>query len=291
MNDLDEIAALLAKPQPSAAAAERSRAHLLRRARGAGHGRRRWFVPGAALVATAAATAAAAVVIATGTSSGDGAPVAGGRITGKDVLLMAAASAERAPQDSGTYWHVTIRYQPADIPPIESWTRRDGKRWTRNEPQDPPAAVVATRNTLRLKGAEVSFEELEKLPTEPEALKAWLVEREGVESGMLESEKRGDPTYSLIALITELPAPAEVRAAAFEALAATPGVENEGPVEGGQHLRLPGPGDNGRPIELVVDPAAARVTRANLVLGADGGSAMSNGYISVETEWTDRLPR
>ncbi|MGP3919255.1 hypothetical protein [Nonomuraea sp. 10N515B] len=42
---------------------------------------------------------------------------------------------------------------------------------------------------------------------------------------------------------------------------------------------------------MVVDPEAARVARANIVLTAEGGSAMSNSYISVTTGWTDELPR
>lgn len=280
MNDLEEIAALLAKPEPSAGAAARSRDRLQRRTRA----RRRvgWFVPGAALLA---AGVAAAVVFATGASTNGGAPV-----TGKEVLLMAAVSAERTPQGSGTYWHVTRQWSKLDIPPMESWTRRDGKRWTKGEPGDPADAVVQTGNTLRLKGAEVSIEDLERLPTDPEALKAWIAERKGNENDMSASEIQGNPTFTLLALITELPAPAEVRSAAFRALAATPGVENAGAVEGGQQLRFPDPDGGKKAIELVVDPENARVTRANLVLAGDGGVAWSDKIISVSTEWTDQLP-
>ncbi|MFI6604182.1 CU044_5270 family protein [Nonomuraea sp. NPDC050536] len=283
MNDLEEVATLLAKPEPSAEAAARSRHRLQQRTR-AGRARRRvgWFVPGAALVA---AGAAAAVVFATGAHTNGGAPV-----TGKEVLLMAAVSAERTPQGSGTYWHVTRQWSKADIPPMESWTRRDGKRWTKGEPGNPPDVVVPAWNTLHLKGANVSFEDLEGLPTDPEALKAWIAERKGNENDMSASEIRGNPTLTLLTLITELPAPAEVRSAAFRALAATPGVENAGAVEGGQQLRFPDPDGGKKGIELVVDPEKARVTRANLVLAGDGGVAWSDKFISVSTEWTDQLP-
>ncbi|NRQ30869.1 CU044_5270 family protein [Nonomuraea sp. NN258] len=287
MNDLDDIAALLAKPGPSAGAAERSRARLLHRARSRSRSRMHWFIPAGALIA---AGAAAAVVLATGMPANDRAPAATERFTGKEVLLMAAVSAERTPQGSGTYWHVTTRWSKTEIPPIESWTRRDGKRWSRGEPGDAPDAVVADWKTLRLKGAKVSFEELEKLPTDPEALKKWIIDRKGDKRDMTTSEQRGVPTHPLLALITELPAPSDVRAAAFKALAATPGVENEGPVDGGQHLRLPDPDGGSKPIELVVDPDTARVVRANLVLAGDGDVAWSDEYISVTTEWTDLLP-
>ncbi|WP_214327552.1 CU044_5270 family protein [Nonomuraea sediminis] len=288
MNDLEEVATLLAKPEPSAAAAARSRNRLQQRTRaGRAHRRVSWFVPGAALVA---AGAAAAVVFTTGMPTNDGAPVTGNRVTGKEVLLMAAVSAERTPEGSGTYWHVTRQWSKTDIPPMESWTRRDGKRWTKGEPGNPPDAVVPAWNTLHLKGATVTFEDLERLPTDPEGLKAWIAERKGNENDMSASEIRGNPTFTLLALITELPAPAEVRSAAFQALAATPGVENTGAVEGGQQLRFPDPDGGRKDIELVVDPEKARVTRANLVLAGDGGVAGSDKFISVSAEWTDQLP-
>ncbi|WP_326824777.1 CU044_5270 family protein [Streptosporangium sp. NBC_01756] len=284
MNDLEEIATLLAEPEPSAGAVARGRDRLQRRAR-AGRARRRagWFVPGVALVA---AGAAAAVVLATGAPTNDGVPV-----TGKEVLLMAAVSAERTPQGSGTYWHVTRQWSTSDSPSMESWTRRDGKRWSKGEPGDPADAVVPVPawKTLSLKGAKVSFEDLERLPTDPEALKAWIAERKGNENDMSASEIQGDPTFTLLALITELPAPAEVRSAAFRALAAMPGVENAGAVEGGQRLRFPDP-EGGKDIELVVDPEQARVTRANLIVVDNGDVAWSDKFISVTTEWTDRLP-
>lgn len=285
MNDLEEVAALLAKSEPSAEAVARSRNRLEQRARGS-RARRRvgWFVPGVALVA---AGAAAAVVFATGAPTNDGAPV-----TGKEVLLMAAVSAERTPQDAGTYWHVTLRWDRPDIPPMESWTTRDGKRWTKGEPGNPPDAVVPAPawKTLRLKGAEVSFEDLQRLPTDPEALKAWIAERKGDEKDMAASEIQGKPTFTLLSLITELPAPAKVRSAAFRALATTPGVENAGTVEGGTQLRFPDPDGGEKSIELVVDPEKAQVARANLVLGGDGDVMFTDQFISVTTEWTDHLP-
>ncbi|RSN02051.1 hypothetical protein DMB42_38580 [Nonomuraea sp. WAC 01424] len=287
MNDLEEIATLLSEPEPSAGAVARGRARLQQRARAGRAGRRLgWFVPGVAL---AAAGAVAAVVFATGAPTNGGAPA-----TGKEVLLMAAVTAERTPEGSGTYWHVTRQWLGADHPSMESWTRRDGRRWTRDLPGDPADVVIpASGQTLSLKGAEVSFEELEGLPTDPEELKAWIVARKGEEADMSASEIRGDPTLTLLALITDLPTPAEVRSAAFRALAATPGVENMGPVEGGQRVRFPDPDsdpDSDQDIELVIDPDKARVVRANLILVDDGGMAFSAEFISVTTEWTDQLP-
>ncbi|MEV1245390.1 CU044_5270 family protein [Nonomuraea sp. NPDC049750] len=298
MNDLEEVAGLLAKREPSEEVVARSRSRLQHRTRDhrtLGHrmrsrGRVRWFMPGLALVA---AGAAAAVVIATGAVTNGGAPahvVAVAPVSGKEVLLMAAVSAERTPPSSGTYWHVTAKWSDSEIPPMESWTSRDGKRWTRNEPGDTPGTVVPASISLRLKGADVSFDDLEKLPTDPEALKAWIVQRKGNPDDMSTSEIQGDPTLTLLALITELPTPAEVRSAAFRALAATSGVENTGAVEGGQALRIPDPDDPDSWIQMVVDPETARVVRTNLFLTGNGSSGHTDGYIAVTTDWTDELP-
>lgn len=81
----------------------------------------------------------------------------------------------------------------------------------------------------------------------------------------------------------------QVRAAAFEALAVTPGVENAGPVEDGQELLIPLSGK--LKVRMVVDPEAARVARANVLLTAEGGAAISSSYVTVTTEWTDEFPR
>ncbi|WP_344914982.1 hypothetical protein [Streptosporangium oxazolinicum] len=42
----------------------------------------------------------------------------------------------------------------------------------------------------------MSIEDLERLPTDPEALKAWLTGLQGRESAMAASEQRGDPLSS-----------------------------------------------------------------------------------------------
>ncbi|MFI6176085.1 CU044_5270 family protein [Nonomuraea sp. NPDC051191] len=282
MDDLNELATLLAKPEPATEAIARSRGRLQDRMRGRTARRRtRWLVPSLAL----AAAAAVVTVLATGVIAPAGTPA-----SGKDVLLMAAASAERTPEGAGRYWHVTREYRDADIPSRESWTARDGRRWSRGRPDAPAGVVVPDPNPLRLKGAEVSIEELEGLPTEPAALIARIAALPGLARDMTSSEQRGDPLFSLVALISELPAPPEVRSAAFRALAATPGVENAGEVEDGQELRFPNP-DGGPEIRTVVDPASARVIRTNYLYGGDGGVAWGPSFVWVTAGWTDQPPR
>ncbi|WP_187414879.1 hypothetical protein [Nonomuraea sp. PA05] len=243
---------------------------------------RGWLLP---TLGMAVAAAAAVAVILTGAL-----PPAAAPASGRDVLLMAAASAERIPSGTGAYWHITRTWQSVDGPEAqESWTGRDGRRWTRNEPYATPGAVVEDPAPFRLMGAEIGFADLEALPSEPEELKRRLAELPRHDHAMMPADREGALVSPLITLITELPAPARVRSAAFEALAGTPGVENAGPVEGGQELRIPFAGK--LTIKMVVDPDAARVVRANVLLTSEGGSAMSNSYISVTTGWTDELPR
>ncbi|SFK96037.1 hypothetical protein SAMN05216275_14339 [Streptosporangium canum] len=282
MDDLDTLATLLTKPEPSTEAITRSRNRLQDRTRGRARRRIGWLMPGVGLATAAAAVVA---VIATGVTTPAGAPV-----SGREVLLMAAAGAERTPQGSGTYWYVRSEWSDPEIPAMESWTRRDGRRWTKGEPGDPPGVAVPTTLPLSLKGAKVSFEDLEGLPTDPEALKAWITERKGRADDMSRSEQRGDPLFPLLSLISELPTPSEVRSAAFRALATTPGVESGGAVEGGQELLIPNP-EGGQEIKLVVDPETARVTRTNYLLSGDGNVAGTDEFISVTTNWTDQPPR
>ncbi|MEU4510755.1 CU044_5270 family protein [Nonomuraea wenchangensis] len=279
MDDLDAVATLLAKPEPSAEAVARSRRRLQDRMT---RGRARRRLPVLGMAVAAAVTAA---VIVTSVFQPATAPV-----SGRDVLLMAAASAEHIPQGRGTYWHITRTWQVPDGTNVqESWTARDGRRWSRNESSATPDSAVEDPAPFRLMGAEIGFEELEGLPTEPEKLKERIAGLPRHDSAMLPADREGELVSPLITLITELPTPAQVRSAAFEALAATPGVRNAGPAEGGQELLIPLSGE--MEIRMVVDPETARVARANILLTAEGGAALSNSYISVTTEWTDELPR
>ncbi|SEG18713.1 hypothetical protein SAMN05444920_102130 [Nonomuraea solani] len=283
MDDLNAVASLLAKPEPSAEAITRSRGRLQdRMTRGSARRRRGPLLPALGM---AVAAAAAVAVIVTSVVSPAAAPV-----SGRDVLLMAATSAEHIPQGTGTYWHITRTWLISDTPEVqESWTARDGRRWSRNGPYATPGAVVEDSAPFRLMGAEIGFEELEGLPADPAELKKRLAGLPRDDNAMMSADRQGELVSPLITLITELPTPAQVRSAAFEALAATPGVTNAGPVEGGQELVIPL--TESLEIRMVVDPEAARVARANILLTSEGGAVMSNSFISVHTEWTDERPR
>jgi hypothetical protein len=143
----------------------------------------------------------------------------------------------------------------------------------------------------------VTLEQLEALPTDPDALRAridTLIKNGDVRTsaGELTGEQRERAVFEgLVSLVSQLPAPPAVRAAAFRAFAAYPNVESVGPVDGGQDLRISFFPDQ-PPAQLVIDPATAQVRRANAVVVADGGvlSAAKGGIFTLTTGWTDTLP-
>ncbi|HEY0807062.1 MAG TPA: hypothetical protein VGD84_18475 [Pseudonocardiaceae bacterium] len=98
----------------------------------------------------------------------------------------------------------------------------------------------------------------------------------------------------LISLVSQLPGPPPVRAAAFQAIAAYPNVRSLGPVKGGQGLRISF--DAGRSASLVVDPATSQIHETGFFVTADGAeySAAGNGTdlgLTLDAKWTDVLPR
>jgi hypothetical protein len=298
MDDLRTLTTLLAAPDPSPQATERSLRRLQQRMRHAPRSRR--TVRLVAGMGLAAAAAAAAVVVAgtsVPTAVPNAPPSASVRLTAGQILLAAAARAELLPEGSGDYWYV--RFSTDGVLGSEDWTARDGRRWARSKKTGgqlmelPPAQ-------FRLAGREVGFKQLRELPTDPAALKSWIsdtvtrYEARIAGSPLDAAEKAQAVMYGLVSLVSELPAPPAVRAAAFRALATYRGVEPLGAVEGGQGLLIPAfPAETvHRPrVQLVVDPTTSRVRNTNFFVSADGGVAFDvRKPVTIEARWTDALP-
>ena len=84
----------------------------------------------------------------------------------------AAVTAERTPKRTGTYWHVETLFteDTGKTYEEESWTGHDGQTWRR----DKNGRVVkhpSGSTGFAVGPLEKSFEELQKLPAEPGALK------------------------------------------------------------------------------------------------------------------------
>ncbi|MEU4518560.1 CU044_5270 family protein [Amycolatopsis sp. NPDC024027] len=289
MNDLQTLRAALAPREVPQDVVDRSRHRLQNRMLAAPRRRVRPYALGAGLVASAAA---AAVVVATvpGTPAPAPQPQAVAPVvTGQQVLLAAATVAERAPAGTGKYWHVKTA---SDKLTYEDWYTADGHMFFRGA-KSGGKVIALGLSSLRLAATEVTFEQLRTLPPDPAALRDWLVNAIAhsgarTSAGPLTAEDRErELLLSMVSLVSTLPAPPAVRAAAFRSIAAYPGVRDLGPVPGGRGFLLPGD------YRLVVDPATARINHTSMFVTADGAIYGASGPqgAEVSAEWTDSLPK
>jgi len=302
MNDLRTLHAALDQDDPPQDVVDRSRRRLQNRITGgAASGKRtRWLVVGTGLTVAAAAAAVAISVVPGAPADSPQKQASTGAstktVTGQEILLAAATAAEQTPEGSGAYWHVKVTEEGEGRSAYgwESWTKPTGETWIRSAKSSGQVTQVATEpNPFSLYGATLTLDGLRDLPTDPAALAAWLTEAikngDGRTSGgpfRDNPEMLEQATFdSLVSLVSTVPAPPAVRAAAFRAIAAYPGVKPLGAVPGGQGLLLPG--DQ----RLVVDPATGLVNKTSTYV-IDGGvySIPEPGSASITAEWTDTLP-
>jgi hypothetical protein len=306
--DLQAVATLLDTAEPTTEVIDdghqRLQRAMLRRPRPV---RRtgRWAM-GVGATAVVAAGAVVAVAVTSGPSAPTGGSTTGGPRTsatstvsgGQNVLLAAATTAEETPDATGTYWHVKLTYGGSGSA-NETWRSRDGHLWVRSEKTHGRVLELPKKTPVRLAGAAISVPELQSLPQDPTALRAWItnaVEHNAADGsvhtsgGKLGKAQRSELVVdSLTSLVSQLPAPERVRAAAFRVLATRPGVRDLGRVDGGRAISFP-VGDH--TARLVIDPKTARVRGTNFVVTADGTEVWlsANRAATVTGEWTDTLP-
>lgn len=307
--DLQAVATLLDTPEPTTRVVDEGRHRLQhamlsspRRPRRTG----RWAV-GVGATAVVAAGAVVAVAVASGQSAPGGGPAAGGPgtattrtvSTGQHVLLAAATTAAGTPDGTGTYWHLKMTFADSGAA-TETWRSQDGHLWVRGEKTHGAVVALPAATPLRLAGVEISVRQLRSLPQDPTALRAWItdaVDRNAADGsvrtsgGKLSRAQRDELVAdSLTSLVSQLPAPERVRAAAFRVLATLPGVRSLGSVAGGRAISFP-VGDH--TARLVIDPETARVRGTNFVVTADGAELWlpANRAATVTGEWTNTLPR
>jgi hypothetical protein len=306
MDDLKMLGTLLATPDPSRDAFDRGRHQLqqtirrpVRRHRAAGLG------AGIGLTAAAAAATVVASVI-TAPTPAPSRPHAAARPSSQQILLAAANSAAQAPTGSGTYWYVKTVISDSPSDHWETWTKRDGETWLMGAKTggkifklpSPRPDVHPRPGHFALGGAEVSFEQLNRLPTGTAALKTLIVTN-AAEQGSKYGGPTSDPILvreatfdALTALVSDLPTPPKVRAAAFRVMATLPGVQSIGPVKGGQGLLISLMG--GQQARLVVDPATSRVRDTNFFVTSEGAEFWvlpSAASATITAGWTNQLPK
>ena len=289
MNDLQTLRVVLSPHDVPQDVADRSRHRLQNRMLAAPRRRVRPLALGAGLVAAAAA---AAVVVATLPGAPADAPppqAVAPVVTGKQVLLAAATVAEHAPAGTGKYWYVRTA---SDKQVYEYWFTSDGHMWFRGAKSGGRVMPLGPA-PLRLAATDVTFEQLRTLPTDPAALRDWLVNaiahsNARTSAGPLTAaDRERELLLSMVSLVSTLPASPAVRAAAFRSIAAYPGVRDLGPVSGGRGFLLPGE------YRLVVDPSTGRINRTSMYVSADGAiyRVSDPQGADVSAEWTNSLPK
>ncbi|KAB2352466.1 CU044_5270 family protein [Actinomadura rudentiformis] len=297
MNDLQDLATLLAKPEPPREAVDNGR-HKLQNAMlnpsPARKHKKAWLAGGFGLTAT---TAAAVVLV----SAGTGDPHAPNsppdpQMTARQVLLAAATTAERLP-DKGVYWHIKLeqRERPGAAPDMsESWIKRDGRVWFKGRKSDGRLIQIGDQR-WGIGPLDVSLDQLRRLPSKPEDLKGWItdaVKRSDIRTsaGRLTAAQQKQAVFQgLVSLISTLPTPSKTRAAAFRAIASYPHVKSTGKVPGGQGLQFPS--ETGDTVRMVIDPATSQLRQTNILVWTDGGEWITSGTYTLTTEWTNVQPR
>ncbi|MBC6459832.1 CU044_5270 family protein [Actinomadura sp. HBU206391] len=296
MNDLKLLGAALAQPDPAPEVADRSRQGLRNAMRGRKR-RRRIGRPVAGLSLTAIAVVAA-IVVASGTTEPPATqdnPSTAAQPSARQVLLAAAATAETVPEGSGSYWHVTMKHGPSigGRRLTEMWFRRDGQGWVSVKPGEVSKLARWQVTTFLLTG--MSSRQLQNLPTDPAALKTWILNAMKLRRSKENPHSRYEPStleVNLVHVLNEmlyfLPVQQKVRAAAFRALASLPSIKRVGAVKEGQVLvYMSGPGRGQVGIRMIVDPKTTRVGIENFT---DFGKRESSGTNTYTGEWTDQIP-
>jgi hypothetical protein len=314
MDELDMLKDALATPGPSSDTVRKGRGELEQLIRHQSRTRRPgWRMAGIGLTAAAVAVAVtSAVMVTSGTSrTTPGAPQrsaatghrpATAKQSVQQMLLTAAASAQRTPAGSGIYWYVRIRAATGNGNKLylqESWTKRNGETWIRNRGTGRQVIELphsaATLGPFFLGGRELTFRQLQHLPADPAALTKWIVTNAAEHGGKTggpapsKAQEREDIFDSLDSLLSELPTTPQVRAAAFRALAALPGVTSLGQASGGQGVRFTTRG--GEQATLVIDPSTGQIRATNFFVDNQGATFWQQiPNATITGRWTNTLP-
>ncbi|MBO3752010.1 hypothetical protein J5X84_38585 [Streptosporangiaceae bacterium NEAU-GS5] len=189
---------------------------------------------------------------------------------GRTILLAAATSAMSGEGAQGAYWH--LREQTGSKI-TELWAARDGRTWRGAGAH----AEVTTEPPFSIAGRALTYQQIQRLPTDPAALRAWV-------NSMLPAGAGEDVLAdALSGLLWRKPSPPGVRASAYRLLADLPNVHYLGKRTDGRGRA----GDafsyalGGVQRTLIVDPASSRV------LSSSDGSAAA---VILEAGFTDEGP-
>ena len=162
-----------------------------------------------------------------------------------------------------------------------------------------------------VEGRDLTFDQLQRLPDEPNDLRNWVIDAVGDDLDESASAEIVDLNVAdvLVNLLVDVPTPPEVRAAAFRALADMPNVKNVGPMR--DELGRAGVGIEietlldegavyiigaGDPVEtegltrtLIIDPDTSHVLASEERVDDNTDPLVATQYLEVG--WTDEEPR
>ncbi|MFI9596497.1 hypothetical protein [Nonomuraea sp. NPDC052265] len=218
---------------------------------------------------------------------------------------------ERWSTPDGRAWYAyrDLGTTPRTAADKKAW-QRDGspRKWSESidgqtvrlstEPTKGHVGSVRERNQFELAGQWLTYDEVQRLPADPARLKDWLT-RAGRVSRIPESALPGWVASTLPQLLHVLPAPKEVRDAAYQGMLTMPGVRADGNAKD----------ELGRSGAVVVidtlngtGKAAVRETTRLIVdtgrtallseehLSGPGGKGKSSVTTLAEVGWTDAQP-
>ncbi|MEV4569081.1 hypothetical protein AB0K12_35370 [Nonomuraea sp. NPDC049419] len=209
----------------------------------------------------------------------------------------------------GRFWTGSreLGARPSSAADEQAW-QRDGSpgKWSTSidgktvkmstEPANGHVLPNRTSTQFFLAGQRLTYEEVQRLPADAERLKDWL-RQAGRVSRVPPAGMDSWVTSSLPATLYDLPAPKEVRAAAYEALLTMPGVRAAGQATDalgrtGASVVLTRPGkEGGTGRRLIVDTGRMMLlSSGDTVRPAAEEPASTHTTTVVEAGWTDAPP-
>ncbi|MEU9831668.1 hypothetical protein AB0D67_08995 [Streptosporangium sp. NPDC048047] len=220
-----------------------------------------------------------------------------------------------APDGKAWFGYREAGAYPKSAADRKAW-RRDGSpaKWTRTadgqvvklsaEPgKGHVGPVRGNDDTFSLAGQRLTYDEVQRLPADPNALKSWLSEAARV-SRVKQDKVDGYITGALPEMLYWLPAPRNVRAAAYQALLTMPtvrarGESKDGMGRAGAALSIDRPKTVQRNGLTVKDKVDLIVDTGTMLLLSESQATTVRGKLSfnetstrtmLEVGWTDTAP-
>ncbi|MFI6630481.1 hypothetical protein ACIBI7_16565 [Nonomuraea fuscirosea] len=216
-----------------------------------------------------------------------------------------------APDGRAWYGGQTLGTLPKTAADRKAW-RRDGSPSTWSESLDGRTVKLSSKpgrgsvspalkghDQFEFAGQRLTYDEVQRLPADPAQLKAWLM-KAGQVGREMDLAAWVEETLPL--LLHDIPAPKQVRAAAYQALLSLPGARVDGEAKdelgrSGAALVIDRPGGKakGAPptrVRMIVDTGRMLLLAVDQ-LGTSGGRASAEWSYRktlVEVGWTDAPP-